>query len=76
MFARRPKHGLGTMVEDKGFLVGPRQNILWTKAAQSKPDSQRNRNCTKKLQRNVQLRLRLAYDMFELSPGSWLVEMV
>jgi hypothetical protein len=55
MFVRQPKHCSGTMEGDKESLVDSMRAILCTKDAQSRPDSPRNRNCTKKLLKNAQL---------------------
>jgi hypothetical protein len=76
MFARRAKLCLRTMGGDKGSRGDLALRVLLTKAARSNPDSQRNRNCTKKLRRNAQLCLLCVYDMFAPSRGCWSFEVL
>ena len=74
MFARRLKLSLETMGGDKESLGDLSLPILLTKAAQPRADLRRNRNCTKKLRRNVQLCLRFDYCTFAESLGCWIFE--
>jgi hypothetical protein len=76
MFAHRPKLCLGKVEGDKESLGDLALPVRLTKAAQSRPDLQRNRNCTKKLRRNVQLCLLCGYGMFAPWRGCRFLEIV